>query len=252
MLRIRQIVFAVRNLAPGRSQLAPLLGLGAPFRDPDVAVFGIDNAVYVFGDQFIELISPMQDGTAAGRALDRRGDGGYMLLLQTDDFDRDRARIAKLGVRTVWQAEVDDIRAMHLHPKDLGGAIISVDQPKPAAAWRWGGPGWGPQPGRAGTQRVVGVTVAAHDPHAMAARWSEVLGLAASIDAQGGHRLALADGGHVDFVGTAGREEGITGFALAVVDPALVLDAARRLGLAVQGDSVDAFGTRLVLRAATC
>src|SRR6187549_1000423 len=108
MLRIRQIVFAVRNLAPGRSQLAPLLGLGAPFRDPDVAVFGIDNAVYVFGDQFIELISPMQDGTAAGRALDRRGDGGYMLLLQTDDFDRDRARIAKLGVRTVWQAEVDD------------------------------------------------------------------------------------------------------------------------------------------------
>jgi len=252
MLRIRQIVFAVRDLAGGQARLASLLGLDPPYRDPGVAEFGIDNAVYVFGDQFVELIAPVREATAAGRAIERRGDCGYMLLLQTDDFDRERARVAALGVRTVWEVALPDIRAMHLHPKDLGGAIVSVDQPKPAAAWRWGGPGWRPQPGRAGTQRVVGVTVAAHDPHAMAARWSEVLGLAAPIDAQGGHRLALADGGHVDFVGTAGREEGITGFALAVVDPALVLDAARRLGLAVQGDAVDAFGTQLVLRAAAC
>ena len=74
MMRIRQIVFAVRDLAHGRARLASLLGLDPPFRDPDVAVFGIDNAVYVFGDQFVELISPIQEGTAAGRALDRRGD----------------------------------------------------------------------------------------------------------------------------------------------------------------------------------
>ncbi len=249
MLRIRQIVFAVRNLAPGRSQLAPLLGLCAPFRDPDVAVFGIDNAVYVFGDQFIELISPMQDGTAAGRALDRRGDGGYMLLLQTDDFDRDRARIAKLGVRTVWQAEFDDIRAMHLHPKDLGGAIVSVDQPEPAAGWRWGGPDWQPQTGRASEQRVVGTTIEANDPHVMAARWAEVLGLEAPLAAEGGHRLAL-EGGQIDFIATTDREEGIVGFTLEVVDPPVVIEAARRLGLLVNGDAVDAFGTRLVLRPA--
>jgi len=250
MLRIRQIVFAVRDLAQGRSQLAPLLGLDAPFRDPDVAVFGIDNAVYVFGDQFIELISPMQGGTAAGRALERRGDGGYMLLLQTDDFDRDRARIAKLGVRTVWHAEVDDIRAMHLHPKDLGGAIVSVDQPKPAAAWRWGGPAWRPQAGRAGAQRVVGITIEANDPQKMAARWAEVLGLAAPFATEGGHRLAL-EGGQIDFVGSTHREEGIVGFTLEVVDQAGVIEAARKLCLPVHGDAVDAFGTRLLLRAAS-
>ena len=248
MMRIRQIVFAVRDLAQGRSRLAPLLGLDALFRDPDVAVFGIDNAVYVFGDQFIELISPMQQGTAAGRALDRRGDCGYMLLLQTDDFERDRARIASLGVRTVWHAEADDIRAMHLHPKDLGGAIVSVDQPMPAAAWRWGGPGWRPQTGRAGAQRIVGITIEAHDPHAMAARWAEVLGLAAPLAVEGGQRLTL-EGGQVEFVAMAAREEGIAGFTLEVVDPGAVVDAARKLGLPVQGDAIDAFGTRLTLRA---
>ena len=39
------------------------------------------------------------------------------------------------------------------------------------------------------------------------------------------------------------------GFRLEVVDPAAVLEAARSLGLPVHGDAVDAFGTRLTLRA---
>jgi hypothetical protein len=97
---------------------------------------------------------------------------------------------------------------------------------------------------------VVGVTVAAHDPRAMAARWAEVLGLAAPLAADGGHRLALEDG-QVDFVATADRNEGITGFVLEVVDPGTVLAAARRLDLSVRGDAIDAFGTRLTLRAAS-
>ena len=79
-MRIRQIVFAVRELAPASAELQALLGLDAPFRDPGVAEFGIDNAVFVFGDQFIELVSPVKPGTAAGRLLERRGDGGYMLI----------------------------------------------------------------------------------------------------------------------------------------------------------------------------
>jgi hypothetical protein len=148
MLRIRQVVFVVRDLAAASRQLAGLLALDPPYRDPGVAEFGIDNAVFAFGDQFIELISPLEDGTAAGRHLQRRGEGGYMLILQTDDFDRDRARIRGLGVRTVWEKELPDIRAMHLHPKDIGGAIVSIDQPVPAGSWRWGGP-WRPQEGGA-------------------------------------------------------------------------------------------------------
>jgi len=250
MLRIRQIVFAVRDLEAGRSQLAALLGLDPPFRDPEVGVFGIYNAVYVFGEQFVELISPVQPGTAAGRALDRRGDGGYMLLLQTDDFERERARVARLGVRTVWSADLVDIRAMHLHPKDLGGAIVSIDQPQPAAAWRWGGPGWRPQTGRAAAQRVIGVTIAAHDPRAMAARWAEVLGLSSPLETERGPRLAL-DAGRIDFVATTGRAEGITGYTLEVVDRAAVQAAARTLGLPAHDDAVEAFGARLDLRAAS-
>jgi hypothetical protein len=246
-VRIRQIVFAVRDLAPGSSRLSALLGLEAPFRDPGVAEFGLDNAVFVFGDQFIELVAPLRDGTAAGRMLARRGDGGYMLILQTGDFERERARLAALGVRTVWQAEHADIRAMHLHPKDIGGAIVSIDQPRPAAAWRWGGPGWRVAAGRRGAQRVLGVTLEAADPPAMAARWAEVLGLAPPLGAGTGCRLAL-DEGAIDFIEAGARGEGIAGFTLAVADLPAVLEAARAQRLAVEAGAVTAFGARIELR----
>ena len=52
-MRIRQIVFAAHNLPQSREALAALFALPLPFRDPGVAEFGIDNAVFTFGDQFI-------------------------------------------------------------------------------------------------------------------------------------------------------------------------------------------------------
>ena len=85
-MRVRQIVFAAQSLEQGRDALAALFQLEPPFRDPGVAEFGIDNAVFVFGDQFIEVISPYRADTACGRHLARHGDSGYMLLLQTDDL----------------------------------------------------------------------------------------------------------------------------------------------------------------------
>jgi hypothetical protein len=247
-MRIRQIVFAARDLAPTSAALARLLALDAPFADPGVAEFSLHNAVYVFGDQFIEIVSPMRGGTTAGRLLERRGDCGYMLILQTDDFARARARFTALGVRAVFEIAYDDIRAVHLHPKDIGGAIVSVDQPLPAAAWRWGGPQWRLQPGPAQAQRVLGVSVAADDPLATAQRWAEVLGLAPPQPRRAGWRLPL-DGGALDFVAADARGQGIVGYALAVADVGAVRARAAELGLPLHGDGLMLMGTRITLSA---
>lgn len=246
-MRIRQIVFAVRDLASASQALATLLALDAPFADPGVAEFGLRNAVHVFGDQFIEFVSPTQPGTAAGRLLERRGDGGYMLILQTGRFADDRARLDSLGVRRVWAKDLPDIRAMHLHPKDIGGAIVSIDQPDPPESWRWGGPGWTRQPGRAGAQRVVGVSVAAADPIAMARRWSEALGLAAPAPQGSAQRLAL-DGGWVEFEPADARGEGIVGCTLAVADRERVLERAAALGRQAAGGGFRLLGVRVELQ----
>jgi Glyoxalase-like domain len=246
-MRIRQIVFAATDLQAGAAQLGALIGMAAPYRDPGVAEFGIDNAVFMLGDQFVEIVSPTRPGTAAGRLIERRGDSGYMLILQTDDFSRELARFERLGVRRVWAKDLPDIRATHLHPKDIGGAIVSIDQPTPAASWRWGGPDWTVQDGRAGQQRVVGVTIGADDPAAMAGRWATVLGLAAPA-AQGSTQRLVLDGGWIDFEAADARGEGICGYTLAVADRDAVLARAREMGLAVACHAVMLFGTRVELR----
>ena len=107
MLRIRQIVFAARELDTTLAEFQRALGLPVVYRDPLVAEFGLHNALMQLGDQFIEIVSPTRENTAAGRHLDRHGDSAYMLILQTDDLARDRARVDELGVRIVWQAKLE-------------------------------------------------------------------------------------------------------------------------------------------------
>jgi hypothetical protein len=181
-LAIRQIVFAARDLEKTVSEFSRALGIRVAYRDPQVAEFGLKNALLPIGDQFLEVVSPVASDTAAGRHLDRHGDSAYMLILQTDDLDGDRIRLDRLGVRVIWQASYPDIRAVHLHPKDVGAAIVSLDQPSPPESWRWAGQDWRNFVSKAGARQVLGATIGARDPAAMARRWSEVLGTKAPTD----------------------------------------------------------------------
>ena len=84
--RLRQAVLVARDLGPVSRRLRSELGLGEPFADPGVGTFGLHNAVYAIGDSFLEVISPNQPDTTAGRYLGRRGDGGYMVIFQLADL----------------------------------------------------------------------------------------------------------------------------------------------------------------------
>ena len=173
-VRLRQAVLAAAELEPVAERLRAELGLGEPYSDPGVAAFGLRNAVFALGDQFIEIISPVEPGTAAGRWLERRGgDAGYMLMFQVPDLDAARARAGSLGVREVFTVELDDIAEVHLHPADMRGAIVSMSRPAPPGSWRWGGPGWDERrtPGA-----IAGVEVGVADAAATRDRWGEVLG----------------------------------------------------------------------------
>lgn len=45
-------------------------------RDAAVAKYGLVNALFVFGRQFLEIVVPAREGTAAGRFLERSGGQG--------------------------------------------------------------------------------------------------------------------------------------------------------------------------------
>jgi len=199
------------------SELGQAFGWAQPFHDPGVGQFGLTNAVFAVGDTFLEVVAPAQPDTAAGRYLERRGGaGGYMAIFQVQDLAVARRRLAGLGVRVVWTADLPDMAATHLHPRDVPGAIVSLDWAAPPQSWRWAGPSWtGRAPGHA-PGGVTGLTVEVNEPSAAARRWADVLG----VSAVSGGRTAVIElpdaGQRLQFVpARAGHGEGITAVTIA-------------------------------------
>ncbi len=195
LVRLRQAVLVARDLDATVDALRAELGLGPPYADPGVGMFGLRNAVMALGDAFVEVVSPVSDDAPAARHRERlRGDGGYMLMVQVEDLEGAEQRSRALGLRTVWSIDLPDIAGRHLHPGDIGGTLLSLDRPSPPESWRWGGPDWTGRAGEGAPGRLAGATVAVRDPARCAARWGEVLGAPAD-----GGRLQL-DGGWIEFV----------------------------------------------------
>ena len=184
MIRLRQIALIAPDLDPVVDELRDALGIEVCFHDPGVAEFGLRNALLLVGDQFLEVLSPIEPDTAVGRLLAKRGGpGGYMVIHEVDDLDARLDRLAGRGVRVVWAGDFPGIRGRHLHPRDVGGAIVSIDEPDPPGSWRWGGPDWEAMAadGPAGSvDAIAGVTIAAAEPDALAARWAD-LGIDESV-----------------------------------------------------------------------
>ena len=185
MIRLRQVAMIAPDLDPVVDELCATFGLRVCFHDPGVAEFGLRNALMLVGDQFIEVLSPTREGTTVQRLLDKRdGAGGYMTIFEVDDLDDRLDHLAAHDVRVVWAGDLPDIRGRHLHPRDVGGTLVSIDQPVPAGAWRWGGPDWQERSGElladAAVTAIGGAVVAAEDPDAMEAHWTR-LGLDADV-----------------------------------------------------------------------
>lgn len=176
-MRLRQVVYAALDLDAKVGELRAELPLGEPYQDPGVEHFGLRNAVMALGDTFVEVVSPFRDDAPAARYIQRFGEGPYMLMFQIPDTPAARARATEAGARIVWQSDHPEVSGTHLHPKDLPGAIVSLDTARPPESWHWAGPEWsGKAPARLGPGRVVAATIAAPDPDAAARRWAEVLG----------------------------------------------------------------------------
>jgi len=222
-------VLVAAELEPIAAALRSALGLDEPFRDPGVGEFGLANVVFALGDCFIEVVSPIKGDTAAGRHLARHGgDGGYMVLFDLEDLAAARERAHALGVRVVWQIDLPDISGTHLHPGDMRGAIVSLDRSDPYGTWRWGGPQWTGQVGTGAPGSLAGITVAVADPAAVAARWSEVLGVEVRED---GERplLGLEDAQVLFEQAADAAEEGIS--EIAVRTPAELPGGAEMIEL---------------------
>jgi hypothetical protein len=246
-MRLRQIALVAKDLAGAQADISAVLGVDYAYDDPGVGKYGLRNAVFPIGDTFLEVVSPKQPGTTAGRLLEKRGgDGGYMVILQVDDLAQALGRVKNAAARIADQRDQDGAAFTHIHPKDIGGAILSLDRMIPKERWEWGGPHWQSHVCTDTSVKVAGAELQAKDPAQMAARWAQVLGRA-SVEDAGIWRIRLDDGEIRFSLERDGRGEGLGAFDVVVRDVEAVRAKAAARGLLDPNGAVVLAGTRVRL-----
>lgn len=246
-MRLRQVALVAKDLDTQSKLVREVLGLGEPYDDPGVGEFGLRNAVFPIGDTYLEIVSPKDPGTTAERFLERRkGDGGYMAIFQVPDLEVERNRMADLGVQIVWEVNLDDAATIHLHPRDVGCGIVSLDWMNPPESWRWAGPGWESRSKTDVTAGIVGVELQSPDPQKRAERWAKVL-TAEAQPAKGCYVIDL-DASAVRVVPVKdNRGEGISGVDIRVNDREAILARAKERGVPCDENCVTLCGVQFYL-----
>jgi hypothetical protein len=230
-MKLRQLVFVCKDLESNAAELCETLGIDIAYRDPGVGKWGLANVVCPTGHDFLEIVSPTQDGTSAGRYIQRRrGDGGYMVIIQVPDAIKERERITALGVRAVEKKDTAEYKYTHFHPSDTAGVLLSIDQtvaPAGTDAKLWWPPAskdWLPHSKSNVTNGLGGVEIQAADPDAAAALWSKILNRPVEGDI-----IRLDDDGEIRFVPIADdRGPGVSAYDIKTVDRETVLARARK------------------------
>ncbi len=253
-LHLRQICLVAHDLKPRIAELCEVFDAEACFVDEGVGVFGLENTLLAIGRNFLEVVAPVRDGTAAGRYLERRrGDGGYMVICQTSDAETQaacRSRAESAGVRVAWEHVAGSHHMLQLHPGDLQAEFLEIDWEAHGELQGY----WGAAGGREWEKHVrtgvvadfLGAVLQGPDPDALAALWSRVTGLPV-VTIDGDPALEL-DNARLRFVADRdGRGPGLAGVELAVHDRDRLLAAARRIGAWRSDDLVELCGTRFHL-----
>lgn len=233
MLRLRQIALVATDLAQAESDLEDALGVSLCHRDPGLIEFGLHNALFPVSDRFLEIVSPLQEQTTAGRLLDKRGgDGGYMVMFQVDDLKEVAAHLEKLEVRVVYVAHGEGITGLHIHPKDMPGAIVSIDETEVVAAWPWAGSSWSTQTPSTIASDLVGAVIQVEDPVGVAKIWANVLGCPVTGTAE--EPKVEVDDGYIKFVSIRdGRGPGLSAIDVLARDSSRVGDTDSAVGVQI-------------------
>ena len=254
-LRLRQLCLVADKLEPVVDDLCAIFGVQVCHRDPEVGQFGLHNALMPFGTSFVEVVAPVVEGTAAGRYLLRRGgDGGYMVILDSDELGRWRRHVAEIGVRIAAPLALGDYEGAQLHPRDTGGALLEINTTKNGAGLSgpyWpAGPHWKDHLRTERVNAIEGAVLQGDEPEALANRWAQIL--ARTAVPQGAEWQVGVDNATLRFVRAQdGRGEGLAGIDLLVPDVRAVVQAAALRKRRVAPAAVEVGGVWFFLKSQT-
>ena len=212
---VRQMVFLAAELEPTLADARRELGLREGVDDAEgMAALGFVHQVLTIDQTFLEFTAPLGPETMPAKLVAKRGDLGYMVVMQVADVEAAKARAADLGLKPVFETPYEGHTITQWHPRDFG-TLAEIDQIRPASTWHMA-----PRIFETGSTEVVGdvsaIELAVRDPKAIAARWATVLDIPVGAD---GVSLDLSGRG-VRFVPAEGDREGLVTVELPAADRA--------------------------------
>ncbi|ETR76085.1 hypothetical protein X566_16030 [Afipia sp. P52-10] len=249
-LRLRQICLAAPKLDRLVDDLQEIFDIKVCYRDPNVAKYGLQNALFVIGDGFLEIVSPTEPNTAGGRFIERtKGHGGYMAIFQANDVRRRQKHAETIGVRVAHVIDRDAYQNVQLHPRDCRAAFIefghSVGGDERSGTWTPAGENWKSFISTGQTKRMLGIEIESPNPNDLAAHWSKIIETPLVKDKDGNPQLTFEDG-TIRFV--KGENECLGALAVEVTDVAATLSRAVSCGYRVERDTFHLGGVNFRVR----
>ena len=248
-MRLRQLVIVAEERDSIANQICDVFDLKVAFHDDGLIHFGLINSLIPLGDTFIEIVTPVKENTTAERFLKRRGgNGGYMVIVDCDDVAKEKERVTNENIGIVYEVERSEGhvtgKTIHLHPKHIGGAIVSIDKMEPESAWLWAGLDWEKCVSKNdNAERLCGVVMQSDDKSALCRKWEKAFGVKADDDLQ----INFSDS-RIKFVDDLDqRGEGINAFELSVKNKEIVYEKAKELGL-IKNDLIHIGGVNFLLQ----
>lgn len=255
MLRLRQICLVAPELESAVECIERIFAVAPCHRDTGVAKYGLVNALFVFGHQFLEIVAPTSgiadDTTAAGRYLQRsKGRGGYMAIFDCDDPERRQAHVTALGLRIAHVLDYPGkFWGIQLHPLDARATMLEFDRTvgnEELAGNYWpAGPDWLAAQRLDLVQGIALIDIESETPAGIAQHWSRII--ESPLDLSKPDPEMRFDLGAVRFLRgeTPGREL-MSRVHVSVTDPRGVLARASACGLPARGTGFDFCGVTIV------
>ncbi len=251
---LRQICLVAHDAAKARADLEAVFGAPVCHVDPAVGKFGLENFLMAFGSQFLEVVAPVREDTAAGRYLQRRGgDGGYMVItqaLEKSQQDAIRANAVANNVRVAFDSDHGHWHIMQLHPADMRAAFFEVEWDDVGdVTGHWnpaGGAAWRDMRETGVVDAILAAELQSDDPESLAAHWGAVSGLPVEIR-EGAPHITLANAALRFVEETDGRGPGLCALDIQTRDADRIISAAHDRHLPVTDRQVTVCGVRFNL-----
>jgi len=121
---VDHVVVRVKDLDEGIATYRDKLGMTLE-RTAESEALGIKQAFFPFPDGgFLEVVAPLNDQSAVGRAIESRGEGIHTIALAVEDLD---AAVKALQASDAQLIGVGSPQVF-VHPKSAHGVLLQLSQ----------------------------------------------------------------------------------------------------------------------------